>query len=330
MARKHSLANFAHPTEDSMQRSTEARSEYTRRGASRSMMQSLDEMAENSIRLLEGETIVSLDPHSLDSSFVSDRIDDDEDEYIQLREAIRQSGQSTPILVRPHPEITDRYMIVFGHRRARVARELGITVRAVVKPLEDIAHVIAQGQENSARSDLTFIEKSLFARRLISKGMSKDVVKAALTVDDTLLSRMLSVAETVPDPIFDAVGAAKGVGRDRWEELKKLVQIADKRERAVHFVGSDTFQQAPEEDRFNLLLADLNNVKKPKRIAPSPSVREFNVASKSVAVKTRSSGKTFTIALTSKDASNFGAFVSDNLEALYTAFLDQRNQERGD
>ena len=40
-----------------------------------------------------------------------------------------------------------------------------------------------------------------------------------------LLSRMLSVTETVPRAVLEAIGAAKGIGRDRWEELKKLVQI---------------------------------------------------------------------------------------------------------
>lgn len=104
------------------------------------MIQSLDEMAENTVRMLEGETIVSLDSSSLDASFIADRIHDDADDFTLLLEAIRHSGQSTPILVRPHPDDADRYMIVFGHRRARVARELGIPVRAVVKPLEDIAH----------------------------------------------------------------------------------------------------------------------------------------------------------------------------------------------
>ena len=57
-------------------------------------------------------------------------------------------------------------MIVFGHRRAKVARDLGINVRAVVKPLADIEHVIAQGQENTARADLSFIERALFAQKL--------------------------------------------------------------------------------------------------------------------------------------------------------------------
>ncbi|MGV1760586.1 plasmid partitioning protein RepB [Rhizobium sp. A22-96] len=330
VARKHSLASFVQPAADAQQRGAEARSEYAKRGATRSMMQSLDEMAENSLRLLEGDTVVSLDPELLDASFVADRIGDDMDDYVQLREAIRQSGQSTPILVRPHPDDAGRYMIVFGHRRARAAREIGIPVRAVVKAIEDIAHVIAQGQENTARSDLTFIEKSLFARKLIANGMSKDIVKASLTIDDTLLSRMLSVADTVPDVVLEAVGAAKGVGRDRWEELKKLVLAPAESQRATEFVETDTFKTSPDGERFNVLLNELKTVKKPKRPAALPSVRQFDVAAKSVAVTTRSSGKNFTIALSSKDASKFGAFVSDQLEALYRAFQDQQQSKAGD
>ncbi len=157
---------------------------------------------------------------------------------------IRQSGQSSPILVRPHPDDANRYMIVFGHRRARAARELGIKVRAVIKPLEDIAHVIAQGQENAARADLTFIEKSLFAKKLANRGMTKDTIKTALTVDDTLLSRMLSVADNVPVAILDAVGSAKGVGRDRWKKSKSSSQIQRAR------IGQSTLSVAMPSERF--------------------------------------------------------------------------------
>ena len=142
---------------------------------------------------------------------------------IRVRDAIKENGQSTPILVRPHPQRDGRYMIVFGHRRASVARELGVPVRAVVKNIEDIAHIIAQGQENTARANLSFIEKALFAKKLLGMGQSKDTIKSALMIDDTLLSRMLSVAETIPPAVVEAIGAAKSVGRDRWEELKKLV-----------------------------------------------------------------------------------------------------------
>ena len=136
MARKDLLASVTasltreHPVHTVSQ----ARTDYAKRGASRSMMQSLDELAENSVRMLDGETVVMIDPEELDASFITDRIGEEDEEYRDLREAIRTSGQSTPILVRPHPHASGRYMIVFGHRRAKVARDLGMLVRAVVKP----------------------------------------------------------------------------------------------------------------------------------------------------------------------------------------------------
>jgi ParB family chromosome partitioning protein len=330
MARKHILANLAHPRTDAAQRDTEARSEYTKRGASRSMIQSLDEMAENTVRLLEGETIVNLDPTSLDASFVADRIGDDDADFALLRDAIRQTGQSTPILVRPHPDDPDRFMIVFGHRRARVARELGLAVRAVVKNIEDIEHVVAQGQENTARADLTFIEKALFAKKLLHSGMTKDTVKTALTIDDTLLSRMISIAETVPESVLDALGAGKGVGRDRWEELKKRVQTNDNAKRAIAFVTSPTFQGASFDARFNLLLDELKVAKLAGRTNRQPSERRFSIAGNAVRVTTREAGKTFTLALTTNTASTFGAFVSEQMEALYQAFQEQAQQKSGD
>ncbi|TIR04699.1 MAG: plasmid partitioning protein RepB, partial [Mesorhizobium sp.] len=55
MARKHLLANIGATVGDRkpQSNSSESRAEYARRGATRSMMQSLDEMAENSMRVLE-------------------------------------------------------------------------------------------------------------------------------------------------------------------------------------------------------------------------------------------------------------------------------------
>src|SRR5690606_32988946 len=145
----------------------------------------------------------------------------------------------------------------------------GIQVRAVIKQMADIEHVIAQGQENTARADLTFIEKSLFARRLLDRGMTKEVAKSALTVDDTLLSRMLSVAETVPETVLETIGAGKGIGRDRWEELKKLVLLPANASKAVEFVASEEFKDAQGRgEGFNQLLAHLKTkAKKPKKAA---------------------------------------------------------------
>ncbi|MCX8252682.1 putative replication protein B (plasmid) [Beijerinckiaceae bacterium RH AL1] len=298
------------------------------KGASRSMIHSIEEMAEDARRMSDGEAVVSLDTQLIDQSFVSDRIAQNDEDYTRLRDAIEAHGQSTPILVRPHPDKRERYMIVYGHRRTRVAAELGRPVRAVVKHLEEISHIVAQGQENSARANLAFIEKAMFAKKLLKMGQTKETAKAALSIDDTLLSRMLSVAETVPPQVIDAIGAAKGVGRDRWEQLKKLVAIPEKAQLAVEAVGSDQFAAAPEPERFNFLLARVKAGRKaPRRKPPAPSTSHWSPPDKAVEATLRRSGKTFSLSLTSKHAGDFGEYLSANLPSFYEAF--QRHRENG-
>lgn len=321
MARKHLLANLGADTAkpDDSAGKPSSRVDYARRGASRSMMQSLDDLAENSMRVLEGDTIVALDPNILDPSPYADRIGEDYEKDQELLAAIKESGQLSPVLVRPHPTSSTRYVIVFGHRRVRAAKALGREVRAVVKPLEEIAHVVAQGQENSARDDLSFIEKAAYARRLLESGIDKSTIKAALTIDDTLLSRMLSVMEFIPDAVLEALGAAKGVGRDRWEELKKLVLAPVKVEQALDLIVSDEFREAEANQKFTVLIDGLKSYKTKKPASKRSAQKVWNV-SEGVKVSTKDSGKAYTLALKSKDASEFGAFLSERLEGLYKEF----------
>ncbi len=337
MARKNLFASITATLGDDVDRgavpASEARASYTRRGASRSMIQSLDELAETSMRVLDGEAVISVDPNDLDGSFVADRIGDDDEAYEGLREAIRVSGQSTPILVRPHPTDDGRYMIVFGHRRARAARELGLKVRAVVKPLADIEHVIAQGQENTARADLTFIEKAVFANKLQRSGMSRDVLKSALTVDDSLLSRMLSVAEVVPDSVLDGLGAAKGVGRDRWEELKKLVLNPAVAERAREAVQEEGFLACQtDEARFLFLLSALKNSgASNRRVKQKPAATAWTPADQSVRVLATPKANGMLMEFGNPKGKAFGHWLSSNLEDLFEQYSRSiEKQQTGD
>jgi ParB family chromosome partitioning protein len=289
------------------------------------MLLSLEELATSSERLLEGEVIVSLDPGLVDSSPVADRAQIDDKDYRDLVAAIQAEGQSTPVLVRPHPETPGRYMIVFGRRRLKAASDLQIPVRAVVKPLDDAAAVVAQGQENSARADLSFIERALFAQRIIGLGHPKDIAKAALTVDDTLLSRLLSVVEIIPETVVTALSPAKGVGRDRWEELKKLVLAPKQRRLAAEIVESAGFEDLAPEQRFNFVLKQLQ-----KRPAKKPA-EASNWASpdKDVAVKIGTKGKAINIAVSARHGKPaFGIWITENLEDLYRAF--RKSQKLGD
>ncbi|MFN6984441.1 MAG: plasmid partitioning protein RepB, partial [Rhizobium oryzihabitans] len=135
--------------------------------------QSLNEVSERAKRaeaiekqLAEGLTIVSLDPADIDPSFIPDRMPASEEADAGLVEAIREQGQQVPILVRPHPDFPGRYQVAFGHRRLRAVSSLGIPVKAVVRDLSDEQLVVAQGQENNERRDLTYIEKARFAQKL--------------------------------------------------------------------------------------------------------------------------------------------------------------------
>lgn len=327
--RKNLLAGIAAASSGAVE--PQSRAGYAGRGASRSMMLSIEDMAEDAKKLVSGEAIVSLDPSLIDDSFVSDRVEDDEGDFAQLRVGIEKDGQLQPILVRPHPSANGRFMIVFGHRRTRAARELGRPVRAVVREVAEIAHIIAQGQENSRRADLSFIEKALFARKLQSMGQTKDTIRSALSVDDTLLSRMLSILEIVPPAVIEALGAARSVGRDRWEELKKLLTQPKKMQQALSAIASEEFQSKDGAGRFAHLLVELKRVGQGSRKPPQRGqIGSWAPDDKRVAATFRASGKTFSLSLTSKDAGEFGQFLSSNLEDLYRAFKDTKSRNPGD
>lgn len=301
---------------------TSARADYAMRGASGAMRRSLDEIVEASQRIMDGETIISLDPALIDQSPVLDRIQEDDDEYPALRDLIRASGQDTPILVRPHPGSGGRYIVVFGRRRLKAARELGLQVKAVVKPMDDTTAIVAQGQENAARSNLSFIERARFAKNLVELGYNKDTVKAALAIDDTLLSRMLSVAELVPNVVLEAVGAAKGVGRDRWEELKKIVQTPTNAEKAVAFIASENFANTQSDDRFNTLLSFLQGQRRRPTKGKAAQPSTWSPPDQTVKVTGKSSGKSYTLALAAKDGPQLGAWILNNLESIYRDFRE--------
>jgi ParB family chromosome partitioning protein len=215
----------------------------------------VEEVKEIREQIAKGEIIVELDPHDLDVSFASDRIDNDEDEAFQsLVESIRSSGQQIPILVRP-AQTNGRFQIAFGHRRVRVARTLGIKVKAVVRRLTDDELIIAQGQENNARKDLTYIEKSLFAWRLSNSGVAREVISIALGVSKTHLSDHLTIIQTVTPEIVLKIGAAPSIGRTRWQALADRLKNSDAIDYAIQITATHEFQAA--KDRFAHLVERL-------------------------------------------------------------------------
>lgn len=172
-----------------------------------------------SIADLKARAVVDLDPGLIDAGGMQDRLEADSAEDASLMRSIAEYGQQVPILVRPHPNTEGRYQIVYGRRRVLALRDIGQPVKALIRDLDDRELVLAQGQENTARRDLSFIEKCNFARQMVVAGYKRQIICDALSIDKTLISRMLSVAERIPLDVIEAIGAAPGIGRDRWLAL---------------------------------------------------------------------------------------------------------------
>lgn len=326
MARKNLLQSVLGSDDDQLE--NERRSKYALKGASGKMKASLDTLAENAKKMMEGETVVEIDTNLIDGSFVKDRLSGDDQDYLELKNAIGEKGQDTPVLLRPHPTHNDRYMIVFGHRRVQVSRDLNRPVRAVIKAMDDVDHILAQGQENSARSDLSFIEKSIFAKRLLDLGHTKEVILAALTVDPTLLSRMLSVSQKVAVEIIEAIGPANSIGRDRWEAFKKLAVLPVNKKKVLERIESTEFEKLPSDERFETLLKLLEGSHTKPQKAPGRRLKQtWTPSGGKIKGVIGQSGKLYSISLSSSDAAAFGSYISENLDALYLAFNDTRKEK---
>lgn len=176
-----------------------------------------------SIAELKSRSLAEIDTDLIDAGGLSDRVDADDPDLAGLIASIRDYGQQVPVLLRPHPTTPNRYQVVYGRRRLAALRVLSQPVKAMIRDLDDTAVVVAQGQENSARKDLTFIEKANFARQMRDAGYDRKIICDALTVDKTQISRMLSVADAIPIELIEAVGSAPSVGRDRWLGLAGLL-----------------------------------------------------------------------------------------------------------
>ncbi|AYM65630.1 plasmid partitioning protein RepB [Agrobacterium fabrum] len=169
-----------------------------------------------------GGAIRELDPSKIDSSPFPDRLpDDNASDFETFRNSIRSEGQKVPIQVRKSPSSPERYQVIYGHRRLRAAKDLGIPVKAIEVEISDVELVIAQGIENADRQDLTWIERALFARRMDDADVKPRDIKAALSIDDPELARMRAVYRSVPFDIIEAIGRATKVGRPRWAEFAK-------------------------------------------------------------------------------------------------------------
>lgn len=269
-----------------------------------------------------GAVVVEISAEKLVSSFILDRLDVEGEEYQTLYAAIRDFGQKSPILVRPHPDHEDLYQIAYGHRRARILGALGRPVRAVVQSLTDDELVVIQGQENSARSDLSYIERGLFALTLEEHGFSRDLIMSALSVEKTQLSRLLSVTRSIPRHVIEAIGPAPKAGRPRWTALAERLATLKSSDKLNKLLTDPKFQTVDTDQRFVRLF----NALAQKRMKSSSNKSVITSVNGRKIATVAQSDKAMSVTVDMQEAPEFGAFLAEQIPELYRQFQTQQEE----
>ncbi|OHV79623.1 plasmid partitioning protein RepB [Ensifer sp. LCM 4579] len=278
--------------------------------------------------LTAGERVVSLDPALVEASFIEDRLTDgevDDPDFLALVESIRENGQQSPILVRPHPEKQGHYQTAYGHRRLKAVGRLELQVKAIVRPLSDDELVLAQGKENAERRNLSFIERALFAAALAARGFDRKVIGDALAVQKSELSRLLQVADSVPHNVARAIGPAPRAGRARWMAMGALLDKDDARVAAEEEIASSEFRAADTDQRFQLVFDRLSHGNSPKPEAPE----ELRDEAGQVYARLRRNGKSPTIEFVPETHPVFVKEAVDMLAKHHAHFVQRQKSLRG-
>jgi ParB family chromosome partitioning protein len=203
----------------------------------------------------------------------------------------------------------------------------------VVRSLNNQELVLAQGQENSARADLSFIERARFAGELEDLGCGRDVIMSALTVDKTTVSRMISVTKRIPPGVIEAIGPAPGTGRDRWVDLANLIEEDGKEATCSALLESKTFQELDSDARFDHVLdlvvsGSASQAAKPgrgERAAPRREVQQWGPSAKNGRVVSLTHNtRAAMLTIDQRSAPGFGEFLLSRMERLFAEYSAER------
>ncbi|WP_298864215.1 plasmid partitioning protein RepB [uncultured Sulfitobacter sp.] len=291
------------------------------RGAVGALQSSLTKLQENAVQ--------EIDPSLIDDAGVEDRLGVDDAAQSQLRESLATYGQQVPVLLRPHHKTAGRYEIVYGRRRLKALRDLGQPVKAMIRQLDDHALVMAQGQENTARQDLSFIEKASFTAQLAAQDYARQTIADALSIDLPMLSRMLKVGTAFPLPFLRQIGSAPGIGRDRWMALAKALEDNNSRGHASALMNTPDFAQLDSDARFEAVF-DRATRSTPKKPTAKPKPRTLRDAGGKALGDIKTTNKGVTLNISAKGADGFDAWINSNAEGLLQELHDRWGTQRRD
>jgi ParB family transcriptional regulator, chromosome partitioning protein len=207
--------------------------------------------------------IREIDPDLIDDWGPADRLDeftavnaeDDGESFEALKDSIREGGQHVPILVR-RAKTEGRYQAIYGRRRLKACRDLGVKVRANVQDMDDATALLAKGLENAARRNLSFYEKARFAEAILEAGHDNAAIKQVLNLSASGLSHLVKVTQNVPFKVGDLVGSAPKSGRPKWTALAEVFSAKKLTEKTALKILESCGPNASSDDRLEFLLKE--------------------------------------------------------------------------
>jgi ParB family chromosome partitioning protein len=273
------------------------------RGTVGALQSSLSKLQENAVQEIDADLI--------EDAGVEDRLGYSGEAHKQLKDSLETYGQQVPVLLRPHASKTGRYEIVYGRRRLKALKDLGLPVKAMVRQLDDHALIMAQGQENTARQDLSFIEKASFAAQLQDMNYDRQTIAAALSIDLPMVSRMLKIGTAFPLPFLRNIGSAPGIGRDRWATLAEALDIDGATSRVHTLMRTPDFATLTSNDRFE---AALKRAATPKPAKAQTKPRTLRTATGKAIGDIKQTQRGVTLNIPARTANGFDDWLNANAE----------------
>ena len=209
-----------------------------------------------SIREIDPNIIDDWGPVDRLEEFTAVNVEDDDESFEGLKNSIREGGQQVPILVRRSKATEGRFEAIYGRRRLKACREIGIKVRANVQDIDDATALLAKGLENAARRNLSFYEKARFAVAIQTAGHDAATVRQVLNLSASGHSHLTKVTQNVPVMIGDLIGAAPKSGRPKWTELAELFLSKKLTERIALDILARISASSGSDDRLEFLIRE--------------------------------------------------------------------------
>ena len=325
MARRNMFQPPKPPSEPAAAEAPPQRVGFPATGAMTAMKTTLRDLSSNAVR--------EIDPTAIEEDGPRDRLAFEDQDVIELADSIREHGQQVPIMVRPISDRPGHYRIVYGRRRLRAIRMLGIPAKAMIRTLSDEQAILAQGQENSQRLDPSFIEKALFVGELAEAGYQNAIIMDALAIDKAMLSRMTKVREHVPPALAQRIGPAHGIGRRRWEELAEVLRSGDIDTEALAERTLTPLPQASSEDRLLAIMSAARESLDPPIPAPASAsaavgTRTLTSTDGTPLGELRSGARSIGLKLAAAERPEFSRWFAENAENILRRLHDEWLEER--